>query len=301
MEVKNMKKLLIAILMMTLLVLSGCNREVQELPGDAGMLMLVKVETQGIGLVCIANEGETLEFDEDVTSNSAYMNGPEGTVLTIGAKESMDDYHFLRWEKDGAYFSDEREITVTVDAPVDFIAVFGVFNGWDGPTASTIEEVKTIGDVLGLPYYGYSYSEDVLVYVFELDGIIYRAIADVPKDVSDALNQAFGDDQKFNELIAPLEIKLIENVSEMIPTEAQLEKYIGKTGGDLLDEGWQNTYYYLDGMEFGMEHGWFTYIVNFEGKIEEKENIDIEKGMRDLKIVSIRYEGLSNRVTDLME
>ncbi|MBR0372110.1 MAG: hypothetical protein IJH63_15580, partial [Methanobrevibacter sp.] len=66
--------------------------ETVEIPGDAGQLFLVKVETEGIGLVAAAKEGEALEFDEQMTSSSAYMNVPAGTVLKIGAKDSVDDY-----------------------------------------------------------------------------------------------------------------------------------------------------------------------------------------------------------------
>ena len=114
-----MKKLLLLGIVL-MLMMTGCTKkeekeekkeETVEIPGDAGQLFLVKVETEGIGLVAAAKEGEALEFDEQMTSSSAYMNVPAGTVLKIGAKDSVDDYKFVRWTKDGKDYSTDQEIT----------------------------------------------------------------------------------------------------------------------------------------------------------------------------------------------
>ena len=297
-----MKKLLLFVIALMMFLMTGCSKKNdEEIPGDASQICLVKVETEGIGLVAIAQEGETLKFNEEMTSSASYLNVPEGTIITIGARESVDDYKFVRWTKNGEDFSNDYEITVTIDKPTDFIAVFKQYGGWDGPAASTIEEAKTFSDILGLPFYGYSLNEDSLVYVFELNGTIYRAIADLTPEIYEPINNAFGDNQKFNELVAPLKIDLIDNVSEAIPTQKQLDRYVGKTGGELLDAGWKWNYYNLDEMEFGMEHGWFSYIVKFDGKVEYKDNLDIEAAIRDLKVLSVTYDNVSSSVTDLAE
>ena len=296
-----MKKIILISLALMMILVTGCTKK-EENPGDAGQLFLVKVETDGIGLVAIAADGEALQFDEEMTSSASYMNVPEGTVLTIGAKESLDEYKFVRWTKNGEDYSTDYEFTVTIDAPTDFIAVFGLSNGWDGPTASSIDEVKTIGDVLGLPYYGYASYEDKFVWAFELNGIAYRAIADLSAETSKALfDLDFSDpqyEQKFNEMVAPLEVKKIDNVTEAIPAQEELDKYVGKTGSDLLDEGWSWSYYDLEEMKVGMTHGWFSYDVVFEGKIENKEDLDIEEAIKDLKVLSVSYAGLGD-LTDI--
>ena len=296
-----MKKIILISLALMMILVTGCTKK-EEIPGDAGQLFLVKVETDGIGLVAIAADGEALQFDEEMTSSASYMNVPEGTVLTIGAKESLDEYKFVRWTKNGEDYSTDYEFTVTIDAPTDFIAVFGLSNGWDGPTASSIDEVKTIGDVLGLPYYGYASYEDKFVWAFELNGIAYRAIADLSAETSKALfDLDFSDpqyEQKFNEMVAPLEVKKIDNVTEAIPAQEELDKYVGKTGSDLLDEGWSWSYYDLEEMKVGMTHGWFSYDVVFEGKIENKEDLDIEEAIKDLKVLSVSYAGLGD-LTDI--
>ena len=299
MEVSKMKKLLLVSILVMMALFAGCAKKEEQI--DPADLVLVKVETDGIGLTAAAKEGETLEFDESLTSSSVYMNVPKGTILTIGAKDSVDEYKFSRWTKNGENFSTEYEFTVTIDEPTDFVAVFGAYSGWDGPTASTIDEVKVFGDILALPLYGYSLSDNAIVYAFELNGTVYRAIADLDPDTATALNEAFGDSQKFNETLAPVEINMVENVTKAIPSQEELDKYVGKTAGELLDNGWSWTYYNLDEMEFGMEHGWFTYVLKLDGKVENKDDLDIEAAIRDLKVLSVEYSGVGNGVSDLAE
>lgn len=292
------KPLLIGIVVMVALFAGCAKKEEQVNPDD---LCLVKVETEGIGLVAAAMEGETLEFDESLTSSASYLNVPKGTVLTIGAKNSAYDYRFTRWTKNGENFSEDHEITVTIDEATDFIAVFGPYNGWDGPTASTIDEAKTFGDILALPFYGYTLTDDAIVYAFELNGTVYRALGSLEPETSDALNEAFGDSQKFNEALAPVEINMIENVTKAIPSQEELDKNVGKSAGELLDNGWFLNYSNFDEMEVGMEHGWFSYILKLDGKVEYKEDTDAEAAIRDLKILSIAYQGIGSGVSDLAE
>ena len=294
-----MKKLLLLSIVVMMALFAGCAKKEEQV--DPADLCLVKVETDGIGLVAAAQEGETLEFDETMTSTSAYMNVPKGTVLTIGAKESVDEFKFSKWTKNGEDFSTDYQVTVTIDEPTDFIAVFGAYSGYDGPSASSIEEVKTFSDVLALPNYGTALTEDSVVYAFELGGTVYRAVSKLEPDTAAALNEAFGDNQKFNELLAPVEIGQIENVSEKIPSQEELDKYVGKTAGELFDEGWSWTYYNLDEMEFGMEHGWFTYVLKLDGKVENNEDLIIEEAIKDLKVLSIAYEGIGSGVSDPVE
>ena len=294
-----MKKLLLISIVLMMALFAGCAKKEEQVNPDD--LCLVKVETEGIGLVAVAQEGETLEFDESVTSSSSYLNVPKGTVLTIGAKDSVDDFKFTKWTKNGENFSEDYEITVTIDEPTDFIAVFRTYNGWDGPTATTIDEAKKFGDILALPFFGYTLTDEAIVYAFELNGTVYRALGDLEPETSVALNEAFGDNTKFNEALAPVKISMIENVTKAIPSQEELDKYVGKTAGELLDNGWSLNYSNFDEMEAGMEHGWFSYLMKLDGKVEYNENTDAEVAIRDLKILSITYQGIGSGVSDLAE
>ena len=296
-----MKKLLLITFALMMLLMAGCTKK--EDPAGTEDLVLIKIETEGIGQIAVAKEGEELKFDEQYPTTSAYMNVDKGTVVSMAAKPQVDDYMFVKWTKDGADYSTEDQITVTVDAPMDFKAVFALSNGWDGPAASSIEEVKKVGDVLALPNFGYSIYEEKYVTAVELNGTVYRIIADLEPDTAKALfDLEFDDpehDKKMNELLVPLEVTKIENVNEAIPSKEEVDKYIGKSGADLLEEGWSWNFYNLDDMEFGFDHGWFAYNVKFDGKIENKEDLDIEEAIKDLKVIYISYEGIGAGVTDV--
>ena len=298
-----MKRIMTLLIVLIMFVATGCSNKQEPVSPDE--LCLVKVETEGIGQIATAQGEEELVFDDEFPVTSSYMNVVAGTQVKMAARQNNQDWMFVKWKKDDADFSTEAEITVTVDEPVSYLAVFALSNGYDGHTASTIEEAKTIGDILGLPSFGYSAVEGSYIAAFELNGTVYRAVADLSKEQFDSImNLQFDDpdhDRKLNEIVAPLEIRQIDNVSEKIPDQSELDKYIGKSGADLLDEGWTCTYYNLDNTEFGMDHGWYSYIVTFDGKIEYKEDLDVEEAIRDLKVLSVTYEGVSNAVTDPAE
>ena len=176
------------------------------------------------------------------------------------------------------------------------------------PTAAVsteaIESFKTVGDVLALENTQNTQSaayEDTFVYVFDLDGTIYRVIAAIPEEISgkvqalDAIDPDYND--KLAELVSPLEIDRYENISSMIPSQEELDTLVGKTGQDLLDDGWINSGYNLDTMEFFMDHGMFSYTVVFDGKLEQSDDLDAEKEIRPLTIRSVVYQGLADATT----
>ena len=83
----------------------------------------------------------------------------------------------------------------------------------------------------------------------------------------------------------------------MIPPQEELDKYVGKTGQDLLDDGWTEGYgYNLDDMVFWLYKGPFAYDVVFESdqKYENTDDFDVWKTIAPLKIKSVTYKGLGN-------
>lgn len=173
----------------------------------------------------------------------------------------------------------------------------------DAGAADTFDPAKasTMGDVFA--YVGENsqqegYTETHYVIAFEAEGVTYRAIAELPEDVSKALWEIdFEDedkDQKTKDLVSPLEAK-IENLTEQIPSQEELDKYIGKTGQELFDEGWSEWYYNLEEMEAGMYYGLFDYAVRFEYDGEpmvNSDDFDFQENFKDLKVSSVTYQGL---------
>ncbi len=175
----------------------------------------------------------------------------------------------------------------------------------EAPAASASvnpEEFKTIGDILnaGLNSPQYATYNNYLVYVFEAGDTVYRAIASVPDDTQQAifdLDYADEDhDAKFADLVSPLAIDRLENLTLAIPPQDELDTYVGLTGQDLLDGGWTCQGYNLDTMEFYMNHGAYQFLVVMEGEAEMSDDYDAV--LAPLTVKSISYYGLGD-ATDL--
>lgn len=164
-------------------------------------------------------------------------------------------------------------------------------------------QVKAMGDILIYENegdYQEAYSEKKFVYVFTVNGLYYRASADLPKEVSEAIwaDESGEDrDQKVRDLLSSLKVTSFENLSEKIPAQAELDKLVGKTGKELFDDGWTYWSYNLEDMEAGMNHGAFSYMVRFQYDGEQMVNsddFDFYKEFKDLPVKSVKFEGLGD-------
>ena len=85
--------------------------------------MTMQINTDGLGQIAYAPEGETPEFNDDFPSQSAVQNLEEAASFTLAAKPE-DGWKFVKWTKNGEDFSTEEQITVEVTEDVEYIAVF---------------------------------------------------------------------------------------------------------------------------------------------------------------------------------
>ena len=83
----------------------------------------MQINTEGLGEIAYAPEGEALEFETEFPVQSAVQN-LEGPATYVLAAKPEDGWKFLKWTKDGEDFSTEEQITVDVAESVEFIAVF---------------------------------------------------------------------------------------------------------------------------------------------------------------------------------
>ncbi|MBP3737024.1 MAG: hypothetical protein J6I56_08390 [Lachnospiraceae bacterium] len=267
-------------------------------------MILVRVNTDGLGEIAISETGDTPVFEEQFPVSSSFTHVEKGTVIALSARQ-QDDSRFVKWTRNGEYYSDEADITATIDEEVEFIAVFGMSSGFDGPAVSDVADAKTMADVLALPSYAYSTMDKYFVYTFELKGTMYRAIAELPDGFADQIFALdFSDpqyDEKHNALVAPLPISRLDCLTDMIPPQEELDALKGKTFGDLLDDGWSYGWYYnLEDKVVGMNSGLFSYSVGFDGTIEAGTEVDDET-LRPLIVTSVTYDTLGNITADLEE
>ena len=90
------------------------------------ILYTLQINTEGIGEVAYAPEGEEPEFDDEFPAQSSVKNIVEGdpTTYVLAARETDDDYKFVKWTKNGEDFSTDQQITVEVTEDVEYVAVF---------------------------------------------------------------------------------------------------------------------------------------------------------------------------------
>jgi len=162
---------------------------------------------------------------------------------------------------------------------------------------------KTIGDTEKYESYGYTYDDKLFVEVYEDNGVYYRAEAELPEDVSKALDDLdWSDDdhdQNMKALIDPLPITKLENLSENILSQEEMDKLIGKTGEDLLNDGWTTGFVTeTGGSSVNMEYDLFQYIVTFDGVIEESEDVYLGDVIIPLVVKAVEYAGISSSASE---
>ena len=87
---------------------------------------VVQINIEGVGEIAWAYEDEEIAFDDEYPMQSAYVADAYGQTIHIEAREdaSYEGYHFVKWNKDGAKFSEDRRIDVLVDGNAEYVAIF---------------------------------------------------------------------------------------------------------------------------------------------------------------------------------
>lgn len=293
-----MRKLLSGITAAFLAVsLTACAQEKkEEAPAMPEDMVLIRVNTEGIGYVEMAEAGQEIEWDEEYPSTSIARNVEKGTEYILGAK-AEEGFKFIKWKKDNADYSAEETAEITADEPAEYIAVFGMDSGYDGEAAGDISEVQVIGDILALPSYGSGYTDKIYVAAFELNGTLYRVSADLDEETAGKLFELSYDDperdQKEIELIKDLPVTRIDNLSEAVPSEEELAGYEGKVISDLLQEDWIVSGYDSYDMVCFMVHGVNAYRVSVEGEFDNSAD-NPEEAVRNMKVVHMEYNGVGD-------
>jgi len=249
----------------------------------------VSVNTDGFGQIAYAQGEEQPVFDDEYPNQSAYIGlaGPE--VYTFAAKPD-EGYRFRKWTIGGREYSKEAQITLEITEDTDLVAVFGVEGTNDDYV--DLSAVTTLGELLDKPECGKGWSEKQCVFAFEQEDMIYRAVAEMTPDAAEALFALEWEDEEYaekeRELLSPLKIVSIENLTESIPQQEELDQLIGKTGAELLDDGWYCSGWNLDEMIFFMDRAPYEYDIVMSGEIPSPDDFD-DEDIRPLVIESVRF------------
>ena len=215
------------------------------------------------------------------------------TMLSgCGAKETATEPAASAPEVSEAVTSSENPETTVSAAP-----------SVNGAEEIDVESLKTLGDIFALENsidHGSLQSEKTYTQTFEYNEIFYTVTAELPDDVYNQLEEIdFFDkqkDEKKHALLAPVEIKTIENRSKKILPQEELEKLVGKTGEDLLNEGWVYVGDYSLN-EFCIDYDQIQYEVTFNESVD-KDLFDSlpfyqkEEAIKPLTVKSVEFDNI---------
>ena len=175
-----------------------------------------------------------------------------------------------------------------------------------GPVDFDPATIKTMGDFYKYKndeFYNYQdgYTPTKYQMAIEINNIYYRATTTLPEGTYDKLTQYDFDkrDEVMKELIFPLPVEKFENLSEMIPSQDEINQYVGKTGKELFDNGWTYMYYNVEDVAAGLYHGPFLYDVIFEydgPKMVNSDDFDFYKEFGPLKVKSIKFAEIGQAI-----
>lgn len=181
------------------------------------------------------------------------------------------------------------------------------------PTEVVVTELKTMGDALLAGRDSQTvatWNEEHYIYCLMFNGVPTRVMADLDADLYDQVEKVIfsGDpdaEDQLAELLSPLPLSSVEDISEGMLSDSDLSKLAGKTGKELLDDGWivNGSFWkdYEDGETLNvlLDQGNFCYEVVFDGSVTMNDDFDVEEGIQDLTVKSASFFGLGDACTDV--
>ncbi len=167
-------------------------------------------------------------------------------------------------------------------------------------TAVDLSQWKTLGDVWDFESPGYGCEDNRYIRLFVKDGVNYRADAALTEEQFQQLMDIdiFDPDaeQKTKELVAPLPLEHLYDLSEVMLSQGEMDALVGKTGQELLDMGFvpQGSYGFSQADEISwasLEKGPFEYQVEFVEYVTVDEDPNVAEVIRPLTVKSVAWEG----------
>ena len=250
---------------------------------------------EGFGQVSIAEEGADPAFDPDFPTQSAAVNREVGSSVTVAAKPD-EGWKILKWKKNGENIGSDAEITFTLEEDTNLVVTFSKANPNEN---AKLADLRTVGDLFKNVAEQQSMTMDgIYVYAFELGGSYYRAVAEMPTETFDAYMALDFSDEQYDEkaqaLLGDLAITRIEDLNQAVPTQEQLDALVGKTFGELLEDGWMFDGYNFEEMIFTGNHDISMYELTMEGEAPADYSDFTDEDLKDFTVVSAKYDGFGD-------
>lgn len=166
-----------------------------------------------------------------------------------------------------------------------------------------ISSLKTLGDVMAIESEGQSstWNEEHYVYVTNANGAPLRAVVDLTPEIYsqieelDFLDEEY--DQKLNDIIGGLELVSLDDYSDQVPSQEELDALVGKTGQELLDDGFTFSALSMYGGDETVaeyEKDLFRYEITFDGTVDGDADSFDGSLVTELPVVGAGFIGLSD-------
>ena len=173
-----------------------------------------------------------------------------------------------------------------------------------GETAEVdITSLKTLGDVMAIEGEGQTsaWNEEHYIYVTNANGAPLRAVVDLTPEIYSQIEELdFLDedyDQKLADIIGGLELASLDDYSDQVPSQEELDALVGKTGKELADDGFTFstlTMYGGDETVAEFDKDAFRYEVTFDGTVDGDTDGFDGSVVADLPVASAGFVGLSD-------
>ena len=173
--------------------------------------------------------------------------------------------------------------------------------------AVDVASLKTLGDVMAIEGEGQSsaWNEEHYIYVTNANGAPLRAVVDLTPEIYSQIEELdFLDedyDQKLTDIIGGLELASLDDYSDQVPSQEELDALVGKTGQELVDDGFTFstlTMYGGDETVAEFEKDAFRYEVTFDGTVDGDADGFDGSVVAELTVASASFAGLSNAAMD---
>jgi predicted small secreted protein len=178
----------------------------------------------------------------------------------------------------------------------------GTQAGSDKQEALSTDSLKTFGDILALEKEEsqWAVSDGQAVFAFKYGDTYYRAVGTISDEEQQKLFDIDYSDDDYEAqqeaILSPVAIDTMENLSEQILSQEELDKLIGMTGQEMQDAGWTFSGHDLEKMEFWMQKGPFVYSVFFDGEVSEDDydSFEDETGTKDMTVKKAEFNSLGD-------
>lgn len=166
---------------------------------------------------------------------------------------------------------------------------------------------KTLGDALAVrtEEMGMSQNENYYVCMFKAGDSYVRVVAKMEPGVEKKIDSVDWSKDNVNEQIeeaaSSLSLVSAEDVTSQLLSQSGRDELVGKTGQQLVDEGWIFTRYFMYGGEqtgAAFDKGPFSYGVTFDVSIDEKDTEDEGKSIMDATVAQVEVLGAGDNAID---